>query len=266
MVTFDFPPVNWKKRGYFEFLDSRPDSTLSPGWAQWLAVLRQATTGDFSELPDLINLARTSNDLVLVQSCYYLLGDAGGSTVAALVRSEAMNTDDFDLMLECCDAIVTRGWLADVPILLELYTRNVTENEASIIKVFISDCVTQRPGELPDPSDHSVLPDFREAVMARYRQLAEELGTTEVPVFKAKRFGLRSMAGWLLSQVHRPHFRMSWRRKFEVTTGIECTSFYESARFQPLTAAAIIEQFIESPEAKNYTDGVRYFFGHRIPD
>ena len=35
---------------------------------------------------------------------------------------------------------------------------------------------------------------------------------------------------------------------------------------QPLATAAILEEFLESPEAAKYEDGVRYFFGHRIPD
>ena len=43
--------------------------------------------------------------------------------------------------------------------------------------------------------------------------------------------------------------------------------FYGKAgKLQPLSAAAIVEEFLESRESEKYEDGVRYFFGHRIPD
>ena len=52
----------------------------------------------------------------------------------------------------------------------------------------------------------------------------------------------------------------------EASTGIDCSGFYQEEKPQPLTAAAIIEDFLESSESQHYEKGVRYFFGHRIPD
>jgi hypothetical protein len=57
-----------------------------------------------------------------------------------------------------------------------------------------------------------------------------------------------------------------YRRRFEASTGIDCSGFYKDRNFQPLTAAAILEDFLESPEVARYEEGVRYFFGHRIPE
>ncbi|NVB40421.1 hypothetical protein G6O69_21455 [Pseudenhygromyxa sp. WMMC2535] len=61
----------------------------------------------------------------------------------------------------------------------------------------------------------------------------------------------------------------SWvRRRFEAATGIDCRAMFDpkvKGRWRPLQAAAIAERFLASPEAERYEDGVRYFFGHRIP-
>ena len=259
--------VNWAQRGYFGFTDFEPSSALSPGWGEWLAVLRQAVAGNFTRLPGLIDVARVADDPVLVQSCYYLLGDAGGADIASRVREEATAADDFEVMLGCCSAIAARSWLADVPLLLDLYARHAREPEADILRVYISDCVAPRPGELPEASmDDESLTGLRREVAQRYGQLAAQLGSAELPVFKARLYGVRPIAEWLLEQTKRPHFRLSWRRRFEAATGIDCSAFYAAGRFQPLAAAALVEEFLEGAEAAGYEDGVRYFFGHRIPD
>jgi hypothetical protein len=53
----------------------------------------------------------------------------------------------------------------------------------------------------------------------------------------------------------------------EANTGLDCRGFYDrDFMLRPLAAAAIVEDFVESGEANKYLPGVRYFFGHRIPD
>jgi hypothetical protein len=37
-------------------------------------------------------------------------------------------------------------------------------------------------------------------------------------------------------------------------------------KLDPLAAAAILEDMLESGELERFEPGVRYFFGHRIPD
>ncbi|NJK31974.1 MAG: hypothetical protein HC927_05885 [Deltaproteobacteria bacterium] len=60
--------------------------------------------------------------------------------------------------------------------------------------------------------------------------------------------------------------RVFFRRRFEASTGIDCSEFYSDGEFFPLVAAARLEAWIDSPEADRYEPGVRYFFGHRIPN
>jgi hypothetical protein len=107
---------------------------------------------------------------------------------------------------------------------------------------------------------------FRAAVMNHYSKLVDQFGSEDVIIFEGKRFGVRALAERALELVRLPYFRPYLRQKFEAATGIDCSGFYKDEQLQPLTAAAILEDFLASPEAAQYQEGVRYFFGHRIPD
>ena len=55
------------------------------------------------------------------------------------------------------------------------------------------------------------------------------------------------------------------RQRFEASTGINCSDFYKQGDFQPLTAAARLEAWLESGAPDRFEPGERYFFGHKIP-
>lgn len=59
------------------------------------------------------------------------------------------------------------------------------------------------------------------------------------------------------------------RMVFEANTGISCRSFFEEdgpqTRFRPLSAAAIVEDFLADPRSRRFVPGQRYFFGHPVP-
>lgn len=261
------PPVNWMKGGYSALLTTARDAPLSRDWSQWLAVLRAASRGEFGTLPGLFDLAESSESPVLVQSCYYLLGDAGGASIGTKLAALARTTEDFELMIECSDALSARGWLADVPLLLDLFLRNVDDSEAGIFSVLLDDVLKLGAEDFPTPSsDVQTLSAFRAAVMARYDVLVKQFGTADAAVFMGQRYSVRRMAEWLFSRLQKPHFRVYWTRRFEAATGVDCAQFYLKGAFQPLTAAAVIEEFLESPASDRFEENSRYFFGHRIPD
>ncbi|NMO20029.1 hypothetical protein HPC49_20835 [Pyxidicoccus fallax] len=84
------------------------------------------------------------------------------------------------------------------------------------------------------------------------------------------RLDIRGIAQRLLKRIHTGEHldRIAMGRMLlEATTGLDCRAFFdESGRLQNLTAAAIVEDFLERGDADRYQPGVRYFFGHRIPD
>ncbi|OBU66010.1 hypothetical protein A9K58_12780 [Stenotrophomonas maltophilia] len=56
---------------------------------------------------------------------------------------------------------------------------------------------------------------------------------------------------------------LSWRRKFEVYSGVDCSGFYgEKGIFQPRAAAAILNRYSAAP--LDFEVGRRYFFGQRV--
>jgi hypothetical protein len=63
-------------------------------------------------------------------------------------------------------------------------------------------------------------------------------------------------------------YRIEWERMvFEATTGVSCRAFFDSnGKLQHLAATAVIEEFLDSRDAARFVPGVRYFFGHRVPD
>jgi hypothetical protein len=77
------------------------------------------------------------------------------------------------------------------------------------------------------------------------------------------------IARLLLRNLGTSHFEEAtqWllRRRFEASTGINCTSFFKEERFQPLTAAAVLEEFLSSSEATKFVRSHKYFFGWPVP-
>lgn len=56
-------------------------------------------------------------------------------------------------------------------------------------------------------------------------------------------------------------------RIFRAMTGVDCRDVYtRDGSLQPLTTAAVLEDWLDSGAAAHFQPGVRYFFGHRIPE
>ena len=259
--------IDWKGRGYFGCPTPPAGVAVSADpFVTWEAALVQAKAGHFDSLPQLIDLYKASTQPVLLQACAFLLGDAGPAACFQRIRQEVESSDSFELVLDFCDAIAARGKLADVPLLLGAYEKFATVEDADIIPCYLSALLEPVLGALSDPNQAPSLAAYRALVLKRYDQLSDDLGTDQVLVWMGEPFGVVPMAKRLLELIRNPSFPSDLRRKFEAATGIDCTAFYKAAQLQPLTVAAILERFLDSPAADHYQDGVRYFFGHRIPD
>jgi hypothetical protein len=69
-----------------------------------------------------------------------------------------------------------------------------------------------------------------------------------------------------LSEGMSPVGPITFREKFEGATGIDCSPFFRGGRFQAAAAIAILEEFVSSKRSRDFREGVRYFFGHAIPE
>ena len=261
---------DWRGKGYFNCpipADIKlPRSPLTDPWLWWQMAVHRAKAGDFTLLPGLIEIALEADDHFLEAACSLLLGDAGNSGCFEVIIRELIATSSTELTINFCDALATRGKLADVPIILDSYENIATIEDAAVIPSHLSKLLEPEVGAIADPSQFPSLDDYHAIVLNRYQELLDIFGTDQLLVLRGERFGVIPLAKQMLDRARRPYFPIDLSRKFSTSTGIDSAQFYEKREFQPLTTAAIVEEFLESPEAAEYEDGVRYFFGHRIPD
>jgi hypothetical protein len=260
--------IDWKGRGYWGCPELPPaappgsDLATDP-WLLWNVAFQQAKRGVFDRIPELIDVRRRDLHPILSRLCVTLLGDAGTTSCFAALHGYLSTGVDYEMTIDFAGALCLRGLLADAPVLLRAFVSLADIKDAAIIPVYLSDLL----GGLPsDPARFVSVNEYCDVVMARYRQLVEELGTERIFVLEGKAYGVVPLARSILERLREPHFRPVLRRRFEASTGIDCTNFYRDHTLQPLAAAAIVEQFLESPAAKEYETGVRYFFGQRIPE
>jgi hypothetical protein len=264
---FEFDGINWEGRGYFGCPTPPPGAKLSgrpedDPWLTWVILLDEAKRGRFGNLPVLAALQEDTIDPVFDQLCFELIGDAGPEACYA-PADEWLASPDLDLVLLCAGALAERGRLADVPRLVEVACTHADESDAAVVPFFLADVL----GEGVPPSiRESGSNGFRTTVLGLFEARREELGADDVSLFRGEVFGVNRLARRMLVALEAGRFNWTLRRRFEAATGIDCTPFYEDEELRPLAAAGILEDFLDGPDAARYEDGVRYFFGHRIPD
>jgi hypothetical protein len=263
--------VDWEGQGYFAY-----PATIAPApvgqlpeaghYAQWIEALRRAKLGDFSWGPALVELASGETHPVNRRLCAELLGDAGStSTIDAIACRLASEEVGFELTLSWASVLTRRGKLADIPIVLSAFERVAEISDAEIVPVQISDCL-ETEYALADHQEYDSLDDYRQAVLKRCEELAAKFGTDQVLVEGGAKLSVIDLAKRIVQRLREPYFPSQLRRRFECATGIDCSSFYQDRVLKPLQASALLEEFLESPLSTRFEDGVRYFFGHRIPD
>jgi hypothetical protein len=231
-------------------------------WIVLGAVLERAKSGDAQFLPNLVDCIRRSDSWVLSRDCALLLGDAGWS---ALLKKLPIELRDFDRG-NICYSLSGSGLLWTVPVMLDLYLENPTHD--SIIPILISKLLEKGygPVSLGERPDHA----YRDFVMQKYEELVKKFGGSEVPVLFGEVFSVRKLATLLIENLSadeiQPMIVRYLRHRFEAATGIDCSDFFREYRLQLLTARAMVEDFLAGPYVGMYEEGVRYFFGHRIPN
>lgn len=243
-----------------------PSNPKSDPWTAFLVAVDEAKRGEFKYVAPVVGLYNPQGDYIFNFQCMILAGDAGPDDAFDLIFRELRDPsdpDDWDLATNLCYALAIRGRLADVPLLLDTYQRHKTVNDAYIISFYISILLETDLTELPDPAE-SPFDDYAQAVLRRYRELREKLGENAL-VLKGDLFGVRRLAELILLALQRPYFPSDLTRKFEASTGTDCSGFYKDSELQPLTVAAKMEEFLDDSNSKSYEDNVRYFFGHKVP-
>ncbi|MFQ5650081.1 MAG: hypothetical protein ACE5IY_09075 [bacterium] len=270
-VNYEISSIDWNGRGYCGFPEPPSDfrsrfGTPTEVWHSWLTALFRAKCGSFDLLGEFPQVYKKIEHPILQELFATLLGDASPNSCFQAVIDELETTSSTELSMDFCDVLQSRGRLADVPILLKVYQKIAFVEDADIIPSYLSRLLEPKVDRLSNPSCFASFNDYCDEVMGFYNRLVDRFGTENILIFVGEQFSVNCLAKRILDEVRNPYFQSFLRRKFEASTGVDCTNFYKAGVLQPLTAAAIVEEFLESPDAQKYEHGVRYFWGHRIPD
>lgn len=271
---------SWNKLGY-TFANSPPSELLLKSaledpnpWISFTAILLRAQTGDFEATPKIVRCLRDTDSWVLARACSTLLGDAGPEsllrTLADEFHSELFSEEVLVYQLEIAHTFYYSRLLWTVPLMLELHFRTVDDKDARIIPILLSDMLEADSGPIARGVQASSESAYRNLVMDKYNVLIDELGSENAMCYYGKAYSVKRLANRLYENLIAEHGNSiliaQERHLFEAETGISCSGFFKAGQLQRLYATTIVEEFLDSGEADKYEPGVRYFFGHRIPD
>lgn len=267
---YEFDCLDFQRRGYFGARSVPPDAPPPRNWKRtpwygWTFAFERAKKGDFGALPLLLPLLEEELGGTFEQSVSFLLGDAGSGDTFATLKEIMGRHEGYDLSFYAASAIANRGKLGDVPLLIEFHRATHDLPDVPSVPEMLSD-ILHPDGLLPLPNEFGSLDEYCGMVERCWKELADRFGTTELCFWLGEPTSVRRMAKVIIAKAREPYFPFPYRRKFEASTGINCSAFYKADRtFQPLSARAIAEDFLKSPRAAAFVDGTRYFFGNPLP-
>jgi hypothetical protein len=226
-------------------------------WLLCALALSRAKQGDFTLMPALVELHSDSGDTAVDHMCSALLAIAGTTESFSLIVERVTRTRSFRPVFGFCGDLAVRGELSYIPTLLEKYLANQDDPDAAVLTDYLWDLIGDQLFPIGD--------DYEDRVMWCYQKMLHEFGHERVLVLRGEPYGVRPLARHIFREVQAPSFRVIRKVAFEAATGLDCSRWYRDRQVQPLTVAATIEEFLDSPLSQKFEDGVRYFLGHRIP-
>ncbi|MFO7562062.1 MAG: hypothetical protein R6X02_05420 [Enhygromyxa sp.] len=261
-----FTPILWRRIPSLE----RHEAHEWPPLRERFAAARE---GRFEALDDLLEIFLGIRDPATRLFARALLGAAG--TERQLERVEAFvlnNTEDFSTSTELCSALGVWGRLSVVEAILFVYDRSFPAQSAEGIPAYLTTMLEPEFGPAADyPREDTIeaFTAYETGVRELWQQRLTELGGPKAYAFYGGPFSVRRLAERYLELLGSSPYEVMMqpylRRRFEESTGIDCSEFYVNTNFQPLTAAARLEAWLDSSAPEAFEPGERYFFGHRIP-
>jgi hypothetical protein len=264
---------------------SDPDSAIC-------AVLARAQQGDFSHVRELVRVMKEHNEAWVWSHCTGLLAHAGSAAdfrlLATAFSREIDNQDG--VMLEYMIEILAESTLLwTIPHIVDYHRRMLPENRLRYCGVvkrlsFMLEAekgeVAKGPKDLLLNPNHEFwedddwaldFPPYEAMLLDKAKQLEERLPPGAWAVFRNEPLSLPKIAEFALSKVQRrrdSEILATARMLLEAYTGRDMRGFWrlDDYKLDPLAAGAMLEEMLESGELDRFEPGVRYFFGHRIPD
>ena len=294
---------SWTERGY-NLAGDPPIDLLAPAalasddpWIAIAAAVEHAKHGNHRPIRGLTRLFRMNSEFFADRIAIIATGDAGTEFDLASLENLLLEGPD-PVRAYAAEAALQAGGLWLVPAMLRAWRLVKQLADRETIGFAIADLLEDAGGVLSakagaaplDPAlmaklnypaemialaeeqddDELEEPGFESLANAKFEELKAQYQTEKVVVYQGRLFGVMSLAEQMLDLARGSvPGDASWillRHKFEASTGVNCSSFFERRVFQRLAAAAILEDFLIQPESSRYEDGRRYFYGHIIPD
>lgn len=300
LPEFLYGTFDWRLNG-LHFESELPIDLLAPAaldssnpWIVLAAVLQHAKVGDHRQVNRLAQYFHAGEPFALKRVSLSLVGDLASERDLKLLEG-AMKGEDADARAYAAEAAKFAGSLWLVPAMLEAWHQARTLLHREIIGFAIAELLETKTGpiaeqasiyDLPPPPPSAVAnprlksllernaameiePErFPQLVREAYTRLIEKFTTDRVSAWHGDVFDVTALTREFLSAI--PHITTGscilYRHKFEASTGLDCRHFFHAFSPQPLEIQATLEEFLLAEPEAEYNPGVRYFFGHRIPE
>lgn len=257
-------------------------------WVVLACALERCKSGDFQVFPSLLRALRTTDDGLYWNCCGVLFSFAAPYTeiahMGSLFQQSGLHTSPELTRLYCEILANSMGpmWVLEI---LSQYRACRDEDVRVSVAMYLSHMLEQEPeqvargplrklsDEFPPPFETYYLDydGYLSMVETRLANLVADAGGDRIPLHGGAVFSVCQLARRI--QEHASAGEDSSRTNverlaFEAATGVRCTSFFGPSpenNYKPLSATAIVEDFLQSPDAARYKPGVRYFFGRPIP-
>lgn len=267
----------WSRRGYFyaspppENLLTREAQLSSDPWIALAARLEAAKAGEFSAVRDLpARSAAEKTSRLFSYGCMSLFGDAARDADLELLIPMLQQGSSEDVY-DACWAAYCSGSARLLPTVFANIRRIRSVGDRESACYWVSDLLEE---DDDGPLRNAFDVDLEEWLPLAERTMADvstALGSDDVAVWRGRPFTVKTLVEEMLRYLERideepgaAGLFTSLRHRFEAATGVDCTEFFVDGRFQPLAAAAILEEFVEQ-DGETLRMAGRSFFGNPIP-
>ncbi|MER9851175.1 hypothetical protein NKJ55_28425 [Mesorhizobium sp. M0106] len=290
--------MSWIAYGYFygaqipEGFGS--NSSSSDPWQLFVNTLESCKSGHYKSLNKLTQFLLPPVDENLSEACFALMADAGSVNEREFI-ARALQEGPLDVLPIAADAAGASGNLALVPLMRDAWRRVADRRQHLRIGLAIARLMEPPGGAIaalaekftPDPAERERLikrggryaelaqqhgeqtNDFEQAVNDRYNELSGRFAR-DIYLWRGQPFNLREMIEEMYQHVTGPQAGMlgglfiPMRRKVEATTGWNMSPCFNQGIFNPLGAAAVLDDIVENVSIDHFEIGRKYFFGRRI--
>jgi hypothetical protein len=292
--SFDwrFNGLFWESAPPFDLLSDRALADPSP-WVVVASVVERAKHGDHREAKRLREFFERDQPVALARISLLAFADTAPLGDLPLLE-EALRSPIAATRVHAAAAGALTGSLTLIPAMLRAWEAARSLNDHESIGFALSEVLEPQGGPIAEsvgsydllPSNEPLTPAAAEA-QAFMDQMYRDVDPPVLPqhvraalaehtrafgertsLWRGVPYDIRALAQELLdiARENRTHVIYDLRHRFEASTGLDCRSMLYALRLQPLAIAAIIERFLQSSDAAKFQRGVRYFWGHRIPE